>query len=130
MENGYVTMKSQIPPKLALIGGILIIISGILNVILGIKIDALYYEVYPGGHMGHVGVLSGLAAVILGFIIVFLVVPLYRKVNRAYRFLAGLLTIVLGHLGAITGALYVGTLGVILCYIAGVWIFVTGMKAS
>ncbi len=33
-----------------------------------------------------------------------------------------------GPLGAIAGALYIGTLGVILCYIAGIWILLAGLK--
>ena len=36
---------------------------------------------------------------------------------------------VLGHLGAIAGALYVGTIGVLLCYVAGIWGMVTAWKS-
>ena len=121
-------MKRYIPKRLATIGGILIFTSGLLNTILGLQIGAVYYEVYPGGHMGHVGILAGLAALVLGLAIVFLVVPLYRKDQRGVLLLAGILTMILGHLGAIAGALYIGTLGVLLCYIAGIWILLICLK--
>jgi hypothetical protein len=121
-------MVRGVPERLATIGGILIFISGLLNTILGIQIGAVYYEVYPGGYMGHVGILAGLAALVLGLAIVFLVVPLYRKDQRGVLLLAGILTMILGHLGAIAGALYIGTLGVLLCYIAAIWILLIGLK--
>ncbi len=75
--------------------------------------------------MGHVGVIAGLIAIVLGITIVFVVVPLYDRRKRWLLALAGLLTIVIGHAGAIAGAIYVGTLGVILCYAAGIWLLVT-----
>jgi len=121
-------IKKHIPARLAKIGGILIIVSGLLNIILGLKIGALYYEVYPGGNMGHVGILAGVLAVILGLAIVFLVTPLYMKNQRSLLNLAGILPIIIGHLAAIAGALYVGTLGLILCYISGIWILWAGFK--
>lgn len=106
---------------LASLGGVLITLSGVVNAILGMSIGALYYDVYPGGNMGHVGILAGIAAIILGILILFVVRPLYKKQNRGYIALGGILTVVLGHLGAVTGAIYVGTLGLLLCYIAGFW---------
>jgi len=121
-------MKRHIPERLATIGGILISVSGLLNTILGLQIGAIYYEVYPGGNMGHVGMVAGLAALVLGIAIVFPVATLYRKDNRRHLFLAGILTIILGHLGAIAGALYIGTLGLILCYIAGIWILLAAFR--
>ncbi|MDH4211776.1 MAG: hypothetical protein OEV79_10070 [candidate division WOR-3 bacterium] len=111
----------RMPKKLALIGGYLIIASGVVNAGLGMSIGALYYYPYPGGNMGHVGIIAGIAAIILGILIVFAVVPLYKRPNRGYVALGGLLTIVLGHLGAVAGVIYVGTLGLLLCYIAGFW---------
>ena len=36
--------------KLAQVGGTLIIVSGFVNIILGVKIGALLYEPYPGGN--------------------------------------------------------------------------------
>ena len=111
----------RFPKKLAMIGGYLIIASGVVNAALGMGIGALYYDPYPGGNMGHVGILAGIAAIILGLVIVFLVVPLYDKQKKAYIALAGLLTVILGHLGAIAGAIYVGTAGLLLCYVSGFW---------
>jgi uncharacterized BrkB/YihY/UPF0761 family membrane protein len=116
MEN-----RLRVQKKLAMIGGYLIIASGVVNAALGMSIGALYYDPYPGGNMGHVGIIAGFAAIILGLIIVFLVVPLYDKQKRVYIALAGLLTVILGHLGAVAGAIYVGTVGLLFCYIAGFW---------
>jgi len=123
-------MKKNIPKKMATIGGVLIALSGLLNVLLGIQIGAWYYEVYPGGNMGHVGILAGVAAVVLGLAIIFVIAPLYNKGQPAYHLLAGILTIVLGHIGAIAGAIFVGTLGAIMCYIGGIWILWTGIQPS
>ncbi|UCG30779.1 MAG: hypothetical protein JSV53_02585 [candidate division WOR-3 bacterium] len=114
-------MKLRIPRKLTIIGGTLIAASGLVNTVLGMSIHALYYDVYPGGKMGHVGIFAGIVAVILGLLIVFVVVPLYNRQNRSYIALGGILTVVLGHLGAVAGAIYIGTLGLLLCYIAGFW---------
>jgi len=65
-------MKTQIPQRIAAAGGIFIILSGALNFVLGIQIDALYYYPYPGGKMGHVGIIAGLIAVLIGALILFL----------------------------------------------------------
>ncbi len=74
--------------------------------------------------MGHVGILAGIAAVAIGFIIMFLIVPIFDRRNRGFVVLAGVFTMLLGHLGAITGAIYIGTAGVVLCYISGLWAIV------
>lgn len=116
--------------KIATVGAVLIVVSGIVNTILGAKIGAVLYEIYPGGKMGHVGVIAGVAAMVIGVVIVFIVVPLYGHGNRRLVLLGGALTVVLGHLGAITGALYVGTLGMLLCYIAGIWVIVAAWKGA
>jgi uncharacterized BrkB/YihY/UPF0761 family membrane protein len=121
-------VKVEIPRRVATIGGILLSISGLVNVVLGARIGALVYEAYPGGKLGHVGVIAGLVAIVLGMIIIFAVVPLIERPNRWIVALAGLLTIVLGHAGAVAGAIYVGTVGVILCYGAGVWLLVTAAR--
>jgi hypothetical protein len=98
---------------------VLLLVAGLVNAVLGAQMGAWVYEVYPGGKMGHVGILAGVVAVIIGVFIVFAVVPLYEKRNRWLLALGGLLTMVLGHAGAIAGAVYVGTVGVVLCYVAG-----------
>jgi hypothetical protein len=109
------------PKLLATLGGALISLSGIVSILLGIKIKALVYDVYPGGKMGHIGILAGVAAVLIGLIIVLGLVPLYDALETTPLVLGAILTIVLGHIGAVAGAIYVGTAGVILCYIAGIW---------
>lgn len=69
--------------------------------------------------MGHVGITAGLAAIGIGLVILFTLPLLYQHQNRKLRILGAFLTIILGHAGAVFGALYVGTLGVILCYVGG-----------
>ena len=48
----------------------------------------------------------------------------YKHQDRRMRILGGLLTVILGHAGAVFGALYVGTVGVILCYVGGIWLLI------
>jgi len=110
--------------KLAEVGGALIFISGIINALLGVKIGALFYEVYPGGNFGHVGILAGICAILIGLIIILGIVRIYESKNRWYILSGGLLTIVVGHIGGIAGAIYVGTVGVLLCYITGIWLII------
>lgn len=114
----------RIPKRIATVGGLLISISGVVNAVLGAQIGVFLYDVYPGGKMGHVGIIAGVAAIAIGLVIVFLVVPFYKRTNRGVVALVGILTIVLGHVGAIAGAIYVGTVGMLLCYIAGIWVLV------
>ncbi|NIO00754.1 MAG: hypothetical protein GTO42_01225 [Candidatus Latescibacteria bacterium] len=121
-------MKLKIPKRIAKIGGMLITISGVVNAVLGARIGAILYDAYPGGKMGDVGIIAGVAAVAIGLIIVFLITPIYERTNRWLVVLGGVLTIVLGHLGAITGAIYIGTLGVLLCYLAGIWAIVVAVS--
>jgi uncharacterized BrkB/YihY/UPF0761 family membrane protein len=117
-------MNIRIPKRLAKIGGVLITISGVINIALGIRIGAIFYDVYPGGKMGHVGIIAGIVAVIIGLAIIFLIVRLYDRRSMRDVVVGALLTIILGHLGAIAGAIYIGTVGVLLCYIAGIWTIV------
>ena len=121
-------MNLRIPKKLVRSSGALITISGIVNIILGVQIGAVLYEAYPGGNMGHVGIIAGIAAIIIGLVIFFGIVRLYDSKNRWIILLGGILTIVIGHIGGIAGAIYVGTLGVLLCYISGMWIIVVCVK--
>lgn len=120
-------MNVRIPKRIATTGGVLISASGVVNAVLGVRIGALLYDAYPGGKMGHVGIIAGVAAIAIGLVIVFLVVPLYQRTNRGVVALAGILTMVLGHVGAIAGAIYVGTVGMLLCYITGIWILVAAV---
>ena len=121
-------MKTRTPKKLATIGALLIAISGTVNILLGLRIGALWYDVYPGGRMGHVGVIAGLVAIVIAFVILCLVIPFYKRTTRGFIMLAGILTIVLGHIGAIAGALYIGTAGMVFCYAAGIWLLVLAFK--
>jgi hypothetical protein len=112
----------KIPRKIAFAGGLLITISGVINAILGFLIGAVLYEVYPGGKMGHVCIIAGIGAFIIGLTISYGILCLYDQKERGLIALGGGLTVVLGHIGAVWGALYVGTLGLLLCYVAGFWV--------
>jgi len=115
-------MNPRIPRTLGSIGGILIIASGVLSLALGLSTGSLRYEPDPNGIFGHIGILAGLAAMAIGAAIVLLARTQYP--HRKRRIAAGILTAILGHLGAIMGALLVGTAGMVLCYVAGVWIII------
>lgn len=117
-------MNFGMPKKIATAGGVLILISGVVNAALGAWIGALLYDAYPGGWMGHVGIIAGVVAIAIGLVILLVVVPIYERSNRGLVVLGGVLTIVLGHLGAITGAIYIGTIGMLLCYVAGIWLII------
>jgi hypothetical protein len=84
------------------------------------------YELDPGGLFGHVGVLAGALAIVIGCALVW--IALHEPTGPRGKVMAGLLTVVLGHLGAIAGALLVGTAGVLLCYISGIWLVVSGVR--
>lgn len=79
--------------------------------------------------MGHVGIIAGIGAFVIGLVIVFALAPLYKRTPGWPAVLGGILTIVLGHLGAVAGAIYVGTAGLLLCYTAGVWAILAGVLA-
>lgn len=122
-------MKDKTPRKVAASGGIMIMLSGITNLILGIQIGAIYYYPYPGGKMGHVGIIAGIIALVIGLAILLGLPRLYDAHARQLRVLGGVLTPVLGHAGAVFGALYVGTLGVFLSYLAGIWLLIIYLKS-
>ena len=114
--------------RIAQLGGLLIFISGVVNLLLGIQIRAVIYEVHPGGRLGHVGIVSGIAAMMMGVLIVHVAAPLLGRtggaaqaLDRGRRRRGALLVFTLGLLGAITGALYVGTAGMVLCCLAAGW---------
>jgi hypothetical protein len=122
--------KDTLPRKIAAAGGIMITLSGLLNLALGIQIGAIYYYPYPGGKMGHVGMIAGLIAAAIGLAILLGLPRLYTASSRRLRVLGGALTPILGHAGAVFGALYVGTLGVFLCYLSGIWLLFIYLKDS
>ena len=101
---------------------VLIVASGVLSSILGLKIGALIQAPDPGGRFGHVGAISGLIAIAIGASIVWLVWVRYPFESRKHRIVTAILLIVLGHAGAVAGALIVGTAGAILCYALGIWL--------
>lgn len=115
-------MDAQIPRTAGITGGVLILASGIVSALLGLRMGAFFYEPDPGGRFGHVGIVAGLAAVAIGMVIVWLAARQYQHKSR--RIAAAILTMLLGHAGAIAGALIVGTAGMILCYVAGIWLLV------
>lgn len=120
----------RLPKRLAVAGGVLISLSGVVNAILGASIGAFGYVVYPGGRLGHVGIIAGIIAVLLGLAILFLAVPLVNRGSRRMAVLGSVLVIVLGHLGAIAGALYVGTAGLLLCYVSGIWLLSAAIRSG
>jgi hypothetical protein len=115
-------MNPQIPRTLATMGGLLIIASGVISLALGLGTGSLRYEPDPNYVFGHIGILAGLAAMAIGAVIMWLAQTQYPHKKR--RIVAGILTVLLGHLGAIMGALLVGTAGTALCYVAGVWLII------
>lgn len=112
-------MRGRIPGMLGTLGGALIIASGILSAMIGWRNDFLIYEPDPGGRFGHVGILAGLGAVGLGIAIIVLAVRNCR--SRKAEVITAVIMMALGHAGAIAGALIVGTAGMVLCYVSGIW---------
>jgi len=112
--------------NLALVGGMLIVASGLVSMWIGLHEGFMRYEPDPGGLFGHVGVLAGALAIVIGFILTW--IALHEPTGPIGKVLAGLLTVVFGHLGAIAGALLVGTAGMLLCYVSGIWLVVRGVR--
>ena len=112
--------------NLALVGGMLIVVSGLVSMWIGLREGFMRYEPDPGGLFGHVGVLAGALAIVIGFILTW--IALHEPTGPIGKVLAGLLTVVFGHLGAIAGALLVGTAGMLLCYVSGIWLVVRGVR--
>jgi hypothetical protein len=111
-------MRMNIPRALGSLGGSLIMASGIVSATIGWRNDLLFYEPDPAGRFGHVGIVAGFGAVVLGAAIIALASRSSR--SRKGEIISGVITMVLGHAGAITGALLVGTAGMLLCYAAGI----------
>lgn len=116
--------------RIAQLGGLLIFISGVVNLLLAIQVGAIIYEIYPGGRMGHVGIVSGIVAMAMGVLIVHVAAPRLglaeasaQESDRKRWRSGAFLVFALGLLGAITGALYVGTAGMVLCCVAAGWAF-------
>ena len=112
--------------KLALAGGILIAVSGLASIWIGGRAGYILYEPDPGSVFGHVGILAGIAAIVIGSGLLW--IALHEPADPRGKLALGLLTVVLGHIGAIAGAMLIGTAGVLLCYVAGIWLMVRGIK--
>jgi len=113
--------------KLALTGGILIVASGLVSIWVGGRAGYMWYEPDPGGIFGHVGIVAGIAAIVIGSGLIW--IALHQPVGLPGKVVVGFLTVVLGHLGAMTGALLVGTAGALMCYVAGTWLIVKSLRA-
>ncbi|MBI9045178.1 MAG: hypothetical protein JEZ06_11880 [Anaerolineaceae bacterium] len=109
-----------------MIGGVLIIASGIVSFVIALTFGGLLYEVDPNGLFGHVGIIAGLAAMVIGAFLFWFGRLEHTTPKRLV--LAGFLTIVMGHLGAVAGAMLVGTAGVLCCYVAGIWFLVLAAR--
>jgi len=114
--------------QLAVAGGVFIVLSGVVSAWVGGREGYLGYQPDPAGIFGHVGVWAGLAAVLIGGTLVW--IATHEPASPPAKVLFGLLTVVLGHLGAIAGALLVGTAGLLLSYVSGFWLIGRGIKAS
>jgi len=112
--------------KLAFTGGILIVVSGLVSIWIGGRAGFMVYQPDPGGVFGHVGVWAGVAAIVIGSILIW--IARHEPANPPAKLVVGLLTVVLGHLGAMAGALLIGTAGVLLCYLTGIWLIVRGVR--
>jgi len=115
-------LKTRIPGRLTMIGGALIIASGLVSLGIALTFGAVLYEVDPNGLFGHVGIVAGLVAMVIGAFLFWF--GRLDHITPGRLVLAGLVSIIFGHLGAIAGALLVGTAGVLCCYVAGIWFFV------
>ena len=118
-------MRLKMPGGLTAIGGILLVISGIVSLAIALTFGAVFYEVDPNGVFGRVGILAGLAAMVIGGFLFWFGRLDHPTTGRL--FLAGLVSILVGHLGAIAGALLIGTAGLLCCYVAGFWFLILGM---
>lgn len=112
----------RLPEQLVMAGGVLILFSGVVSLIVALTFGAVLYEVDPNGLFGHVGIVAGIVAIAIGAFLFWFGRLEYTKPGQL--FLAGIVSIVIGHFGAIAGALFIGTAGLLCCYVAGVWFLV------
>ncbi|MBN2172245.1 MAG: hypothetical protein JW819_13070 [Candidatus Krumholzibacteriota bacterium] len=120
-------MRFRMPGGLTSIGGVLLALSGVVSLVVALTLGAVYYDPDPNGLFGHVGIVAGLIAFVIGVFLFW-----FGRLDHAMTprlFLAGAVSIVVGHLGAVAGALLVGTAGLLCCYVAGVWCLVLGVMS-
>lgn len=113
--------------KLAIAGGVLIVASGFVSIWIGGLAGYMLYEPDTNELFGHVGLLAGVAAILIGWALIWM--ALHEPTGSLGKVMVGLLTVFLGQLGAIAGALLIGTAGVLLCYVAGIWLLVMGVRS-
>ncbi len=82
--------------KLALVGALLIVASGLVSIWIGVREGFMQYQPDPGGVFGHVGVIAGLIAVVIGGILTW--IALHEPASPVGKVVVGLSTVVLGHL--------------------------------
>jgi hypothetical protein len=114
------------PRLLTAVGGSLIIVSGLVSTVIGLTSGAVLYEPDPNDLLGHVGIVSGLAAIAIGAFLIWFGHLERTMTGQGIR--AGLLIVIVGHLGGVTGALLIGTAGMLCCYVAGIWLLVQAIK--
>ena len=107
-------------------GAVLIFLSGIVSIVVSIPVKAVYNGVDPNGLFGHIGIVNGVLAMIIGGFLFWLGRQVLK--NALLTVVSGILMVVVGHLGAVMGVLLVGTAGLLFCYIAGFWSIVLGIK--
>ena len=107
-------------------GAVLIFLSGIVSIVVSIPVKAVYNGVDPNGLFGHIGIVNGVLAMIIGGFLFWLSRQALK--NALLTVVSGIVMVVVGHLGAVMGVLLVGTAGLLLCYIAGFWSIVLGIK--
>jgi hypothetical protein len=54
------------PGGLTAIGGALVAASGVVSIGIAVPIGAVFYEVDPNGLFGHIGILAGAVAIVIG----------------------------------------------------------------
>ena len=101
-------------------------LSGFVSLIISIPIGAAFNKIDPNGLFGHIGIINGIIAIIIGCLLLWSSHQYYLFPFRII--LKGIFTIIISHIGAIYGALLIGTAGLILCYIAGIWYIIIGFK--
>jgi len=116
------------PGGLTAIGGGLLAASGVVSMAIAVPIGAVFYEVDPNGLFGHIGMVAGAAAIVIGAFLWWF--GRLRHSSTGRLFLAGIVSIVVGHAGAVAGALLIGTAGLLCCYVAGVWFLVLGIMSA
>ena len=107
-------------------GAVLIFLSGIVSIVVSIPVKAVYNGVDPNGLFGHIGIVNGVLAMIIGGFLFWLSRQALK--NALLTVVSGIVMVVVGHLGAVMGVLLVGTAGLLLCYIAGFSSIVLGIK--